>query len=687
MKERYLLSMERIREIQNDNTTKEPFLTYFRDVASFIGVIEELVIEVESGAITTWGLASLAELNKRLYSDVLPQNYEQSYANPKTAVERLGEEIGELLSFLYTQIRGEIPFAFEGRIEDITILNELFLQIYSSFETESQENAVPSAEQIRENLYYHVSDYCDVTVRRRVQEQLDPDFDFATRLIMDSDLKDIRYLYLFGEYITDNEVKTAEYLNSLPMADIIAMAKTYTEGYRIGFINTGKDLSKKRVVNIRYSLGFERIVRQAILNFEEMGLKPVIYRAAVHAATKIGNHKIGYFGASPNKQYEYDHKEDDAIFFDKAFVGRKLEILRMAYEEFHELASVHAGPAVMEVFGETPFIPSRNPKSYALSEKQQKLYVEYESEAAAIVNEFIKGEERSFTIIAYPIPEIGEDYQEIFSETVKVNTLDYKEYESMQQEMIDILDKGSYVEIRGCGDNHTELCVSLIRIADGEKQTKFENCVADVNIPVGEVFTTPVLKGTTGRLCVSEVYLGDLRFENLELDFTDGYVTDYICSNFEKDEDNRKYIRDNVLFHHETLPMGEFAIGTNTTAYAMAKKYRIFSRLPILIAEKTGPHFAVGDTCYSHAEDISVYNPNGKEIMARDNEVSIKRKEGSKSAYFNCHTDITIPYEELGEVTVVSEDGTRYPMIKNGKFVPEKCAKLNEPLENTTLTK
>ena len=39
-----------------------------------------------------------------------------------------------------------------------------------------------------------------------------------------------------------------------------------------------------------------------------------------------------------------------------------------------------------------------------------------------------------------------------------------------------------------------------------------------------------------------------------------------------------------------------------------------------MIAEKMGPHFAVGDTCYSWAEDTPVYNPDGKEIIARDNE-------------------------------------------------------------------
>ena len=77
--------------------------------------------------------------------------------------------------------------------------------------------------------------------------------------------------------------------------------------------------------------------------------------------------------------------------------------------------------------------------------------------------------------------------------------------------------------------------------------------------------------------------------------------------------------------------------------------------MPILIAEKTGPHFAVGDTCYSWSEDIKVYNPNGKEIIARDNEISLLRKEDPAKAYFQCHTDITIPYEELEEISVVTK--------------------------------
>jgi hypothetical protein len=127
--------------------------------------------------------------------------------------------------------------------------------------------------------------------------------------------------------------------------------------------------------------------------------------------------------------------------------------------------------------------------------------------------------------------------------------------------------------------------------------------------------------------------------------------------------------------------MGEFAIGTNTIAYVVAEQYGVHDKFPILIAEKTGPHFAVGDTCYSHAEDVKVYNPDGKEIIARDNSVSLLRKTDPAKAYFGCHTDITIPYEELGSITVLCRDGENVTLIENGRFVLPGTEKLNEPLD------
>lgn len=675
--ERYNLSMERIAEIGKEDNMKEPYQSYFQKVSQFIMQIEQLVRMVQRDELESKTLEELQELNHSFYEDILVPNYEVSYANPSYAVKMLGEEYGKYLSFLYTEIRGMIVYAYESRLIDITIHNELFIEIYNVFE--SQEELTP--EKIRKILYWFVSDYSDMTVEYRIRESLDTNLSFATNIIMEHDLSDLRYLYQFGEYITDNELKTAAHLNEMSEEQIDAMARTYTEGYRMGFILGNKDLSKKEIVNIRYTLGFERIVKRAIEQFKEMGLRPSIYRAAVNRINKKQHYKQGYFGGNANKQYEFDHRADNAIYLDKAFIERRLGVLKVVYEKYKKEASKFAGPAVIEIFGEHPFSPVSKEECFHLTGKQEKLSVEYDMEAGQIINQYIKGEERSFTIIAYPVPEIGEKYEEIFDEIVKINTLDYKLYEKIQQNIIDALDQGSQVIIKGRNGNRTDLTISLNQLKDKEKETNFENCVADVNIPVGEVFTSPVLKGTNGILHVSKVYLNELKYIDLEIEFQDGKVKEYSCKNFEKEEENKKFIKENILYNHETLPIGEFAIGTNTTAYVVAKKYDIADKLPILIAEKMGPHFAVGDTCYSWSEDNKVYNPDKKEIVAKDNEISILRKEDVSKAYFNCHTDITIPYEELGEITVVTKEGKMISIIKDSRFVLEGTKELNEPFE------
>lgn len=553
---------------------------------------------------------------------------------------------------------------YMGRLEEVVLQMELFTQIYNYFEDVEQLEY----DNVYETVYSYERDNTEIFTDLMIEDRINPDNKFAVDIVMNSDLNDLRYLYKYGEHVGFNELKMAEFLNSLSQEEIDRLAKVYTEGYRIGFINTGKDISKKGTVDIRYSLGFERIIRSAIFNFKKMGLEPVIYQA-------------GYTTTSPNRQYAYDHRYDDALYLDKAYIKRKLEVSRHAYESRKQLAGKMAGPAVIEIFGETPFEPENKKQAYALSEEQQKLKSEYITEYQTMVQEYIKGDERSFTIIAFPIPEFGDDFEQMFKETVKINTLDSEIYGKVQQNIIDALDQAEYVKVLGKGDNKTNMKVQMHDLKNPLKETNFENCLADVNIPLGEVFTSPKLNGTEGILHVSQVYLNDLKYNDLQITFEDGKIKDYTCKNFDTEEENKKFIKQNVMFNHETLPIGEFAIGTNTTAYMVAKKYHVVYKLPILIVEKMGPHFAVGDTCYSFEEDIKTYNPDGKEIVARENEVSALRKTDIKKAYLGCHTDITMPYDELGEITAVRKDGSEITIIKDGRFVLEGTELLNEPLE------
>lgn len=677
--ERHGLSLERMKQMVTESTVGEVYQPYFQECAMFLLELEAVRQRIENGSFRELSMEEMQAVNLRLYEAVLPERYESGYASVAYACRVFGKETGQILSMLYAELRSGIPYAFENRMDYLTILNELLIEVYNCFEEQT-----PDVKALKEILYWYAGDYCDVFLADRIEEQLYPELSFAAELILEANLEDERYLYRFGEYITENELGTARHLAGLPEETILRMADVYTEGYRIGFVNTGKDLSKKSVVNIRYCLGFERVVRQAIENFKRMGLEPVIYRAASSVITRKEQIRIGYYGAVPNKQYEYDHRSDQALFLDKRYMERKLDVLKNVYEKHKEQAAKFAGPAVIETFGEAPFSPEVHEEAYAYTKAQKELVLQYDSRSGQITNQYIKGEERSFTIVAYPVPEIGENYPQIFDQVIRINTLDAGLYERVQQTLIDALDKGEYVQVLGKGENRTALDVQLWKLNDAAKETIFENCVADVNIPVGEVFTSPVLKGTNGVLHVSRVYLNELQFKDLEITFEDGMITDYRCGNFENEEDGRKYIYDNVLHNHETLPLGEFAIGTNTTAYVAARKYRIEEKLPILIAEKTGPHFAVGDTCYSWSEDIRVYNPNGKEIVARDNEISLLRRENPEKAYFHCHTDITIPYEELEEISVVTKTGKRIILLKDGKFVLSGTEVLNEPLKELT---
>ena len=664
VRERYEIAIERIKEISTENISNEKYQEYFSKVAKFILKLNSVKDEIESGRLKEYTTEQLEQLNYELYEDIYKENYETSLANPKFACEELGEEYGRILCYVYKKIRDLIGNVYRQEIEIVTLRIELFIELFYYFEN-SEELEYRS---IEEAVYSFEKDNTEIFVDDMVDWRVNPKRTFAVDIVVNSDLNDIRYLYMYGEHIGANEIGMAQYLNSLSQSEIDSLAHVYTEGYRKGFVIAGKDLSIKDTVDIRYNIGFERIIKSAILDFEKMGLKPIIY-------------PLGYGSTMCNKQYWFDHKFDEALYLDKAFVKRKLEVAKQAFENRKDLALKMAGPAVIEIFGENPFEPESKKEAYKLTKEQQKLSAGYINEYQRIVQEHIPGDQRSFTIIAFPIPEFGYNFKEMFDATVKINTLDSEKYEIIQNKIIDELDKADYVRVVGKGDNRTYINVKLHELNNPEKETNFENCLADVNIPLGEVFTSPVLKGTNGILHVSEVYLGELKYKDLEIKFEDGMIADYACKNFQTEEENKKYIKENVMYNHETLPIGEFAIGTNTTAYAIANKFDVVYKLPILIVEKMGPHFAVGDTCYSFEEDVELHNPNGKEIIAKENEVSALRKTDIDKAYFSCHTDITIPYDELGEIVAVTKDGEEIDIIRDGRFVLAGCELLNEPLK------
>ncbi|MBR0146298.1 MAG: aminopeptidase [Eubacterium sp.] len=634
----------------------------------------EGIFSPEGPKIAGWKEITLPEwqeINRRLYMPLADGAYASDYSNPDVALE-LGT-YGEVLSFVLAELYSLPQYIFDGKLFSIVTLLELFLEIYGKL----TQDTAPTEEQLRESVAYYAEDYAEELVRIRTEEIFVPKRNTALQIVEESDFTDPSYLYQYGEYITENEIRTAEFMNTLPEEDVDAMARTFTRGFRRGFETMNVPFEGKGAVSIRYAIGQERMVRRIIEHFREYGLEPVLHRVAGSRINRKGVVRQGFQSTPVSRQFEYDHRMDEALFLSHRYMERKLAAQKAALESIQDALPAYAGPAVIETFGEATFLPEAKDSCIRLSDAQQKLATELTSRQGQLSEEYLPGSSYSFAIISYPIPEIGERFEEIFRETVRINTLENAVYLPLQQRLIDAMDPADYILVEGAEGNRTRMKVKMRKLAQPEKETQFENCVADVNIPLGEVFTSPVLEGTEGVLHVSGVYLNGYLFKDLGIRFTDGCVTDYACGNYEDAEAGRRYIRENILFHHETLPIGEFAIGTNVPAYRMAKKYDILGKLPILIVEKTGPHFAVGDTCYSHAEDTAVFNPDGKEIVSRENSFSVLRDSEPEKAYFNCHTDITIPYEEIGRIAAVYPDGSEKDILRDGRFVLEGTGALN----------
>ena len=671
--ERLELALGRMTEILSEESdeTSVTSADFGKEAAGQALCMAKFAADVQKAGLQGLSLKELETWNKKLYLCAEKDVYETSFLNPAYAVSVFGKAKGRVVAAVFADLIAKVPFLYRGVLRPFLYSAELVLEVYSLLESGADANALKRA------LFYHRHDYCEERTIASAYERYCTDFRFFYDIAMQADLSDSAYLYRIGCPVSENMIRVSAYLATLSEKDIEAMAETYVNGYVEGFEVSGTDLSKKKYVQVVTEYGFERITRAAIKKFEALGKETTVhYYADVYGDTWLGN-----------RQAEYDHRNDMLLTLNKRMVEVIVRATKKAFANVGDYMKLVAGPAVQESFGEPDFDPVNKPEVLSADAKSSKLMVDMNSRIFRLREQYIPGDERSFTIIDYPLPSIGPKFKDIFKATIRVNTLSSARYRKIQQNIIDVLDRAAYVTVKGCGANKTDIRVMLHELTDPAKQTNFENCAADVNIPVGEVFTSPVLKGTDGVLHVSKVYLEGRLFKDLCLTFKDGKITSASCGNFPTEKENTDYINENILFFHETLPIGEFAIGTNTTAYEMGIQYDIQRKLPILIAEKTGPHFAVGDTCYSHAEDKAVYNPDGKEIIARDNEVSILRKTDPGNAYMNCHTDITIPYDELGSITAHAADGSSYDIIRDGRFVVPGTEELNAPLERLSKKK
>jgi leucyl aminopeptidase (aminopeptidase T) len=658
----YQKSLETIKTIwiklQDDESRYGRYLFLIADKILYYSELEaELSSDYQNNSIQ-----DLRKTNLELYHEILPDNYEESFANPAYAVQIFGSRFGALFSAYFIAYRNFISYAFQHQRFRMEKWNKLFIEVYEILKADQ-----PDLDKFAETALKIQAQPAVEDSHLFFLQNYHPETLSGKNIVLDAYLTDIRYLYQYGRYVSENEIKTAEYLINFSQQKIDMLADAISKAFYRGYQLANKDISKKNCVGIYYHIGQERIVRSLYYKLSESGLKANL----ANFSAKI-----------PNKQYNYDHRFDSALYLNEKYVNAIKKNQELAAAECSDFLKRFAGSIYFDAFGEEPFAPLTKPACLKLSQEQQQLSQKQRMNFSQLFEKHLPRSQTSFCIVGFPTPEIGDHFAEIFEETIGINMMDTIRHEEIQQCIVDALDKAEFVHVKGKNGNLTDIKVKMHKLNDPAKQSNFVNCGAEVNIPVGEVFTTPVLNDTNGTLHLKETFLKGLKFIDLNLRFEDGYVAEYSCKNFENEEENRKYILENLLFPHKTLPIGEFAIGTNTKAYMMAKRFDILPLLPVLIVEKMGPHFAIGDTCFSWEEDSVVFNPiDKKEITARENERSALRKTDINKAYTNCHTDITLPYEDLDFIAAVTESGDKFDIIRDGRFVIPGTEELNLPLD------
>ncbi len=610
----------------------------------------------------------LKQLYDEYYRCLSPDNYENCVGNPDYSCKIMGKDLGALFAAVFMQVRALLPPLLRGSYYNVVRI----LKLYQHYLKQTQDSALEYEDAL---AYYRewINQDHEYHAYLGLHRQFNPEADLYGEILTGANLDNLSHLYSYGIYIDDNDIAMAKHMAAFDEQKLADLASFIVKSWIAGFERAKRDYTIKRFPKLIFPCGMERLARLVFQELTKLNMRPL-----VAAPVSMGI----------NRQVSYDHRFDFALFWDQQYADRQLEYGKKAVMQLQDELRDQAGPVVIELFGEAPFVPQTKASAITLSPAQQEIFRNFNAQNSQFMYQYYRRDESSFTIIAFPSPQIGDDFEAIFDDILEINLLDSDKYARIQQHIIDVLDTADYVHVKGRAGNDTDIKVKMHTLQDPSTQTLFENCVADVNIPVGEVFTSPVLEGSTGVLHVEDIYLNSLRFLNLRIRFEDGWIADYSCSNFADEAEGKKYIHENLLLPHDSLPIGEFAIGTNTLAYNIARKYDIQALLPILIIEKMGPHFAIGDTCYSHEEEADHTSFfNGKEMIAVDNEKSILRKTDPLNAYTNKHLDITLPYDMLQNITAVTAEGKRVDIIRDGRFVVPGTEELNIPLEEVETPK
>lgn len=153
-------------------------------------------------------------------------------------------------------------------------------------------------------------------------------------------------------------------------------------------------------------------------------------------------------------------------------------------------------------------------------------------------------------VMRYPSPAFAMNAKMTTSQFAdfyyKACLLDYSLLNERMKPLHEMLANTKEVHLKGVGTD----------ITLGIAGQNWIPCAGDLNIPDGEIFTSPIINQVNGHISYAPTVYDGKPFENIEFTVKDGVITD--CKS-----NNQKALEDILNTDEGSRRFGEFAIGTN----------------------------------------------------------------------------------------------------------------------------
>lgn len=255
----------------------------------------------------------------------------QQYGTLSDACWNAGEEWGPLLWALAQECKLAGGYACGGQRFLLTITVELYLQVYQLFEMEHSGELHESEllESVRQAIYSHFSDYCDVIAALVYHEQFYPgDFHYQ---LLEAGAEEMYGLYRLGGQVDEAAVARSQRLSSMD-EEMVAWREErlrMTVKSLQGVIDADPDqFGGENRIAMMVPVGFESWAQILYRHLTEAGFTVVCLRAQETLMARIGWIR---------KLDQMDELPELPLFWDRGLKDRRITEEKNAWEAYKSL--------------------------------------------------------------------------------------------------------------------------------------------------------------------------------------------------------------------------------------------------------------------------------------------------------------------------------------------------------------